>query len=188
MPATEEASATLTDEFYLAHADEVSRVAAGAWKGSSLYSVEDVEQAIWEHVAANWKYFAAANAESISLFMKRAARGFVRKERVDYMYFTGAFVYTPKLVAQFLDTCAWKPLEEVPDIDARVDMQEAFARLSQSAPAQADAVFRRYGMGGDLTASEMKNAQRGVDSICHRLNSGLRLQAEAIEVAISREN
>lgn len=178
----------MTSEFYDGHEAEVARIAFSVWKRSTIYSTEDVEQAIWEHAMGNWKYYAEAGSDSVTRFMTRAARGFVRKERVDYMYFTGAFIYTPKLVADYLDTCAWRPVEEVPDVDARVDMQEAFALLSKSAPAQADAVFKRYGLGEELTASEQKNAQRGVDSICHRLNSGLRLSAESIDLAVSKES
>ena len=178
----------MTDEFAAAHWPEVERIASAEWKRSSIYEREDIEQAIWAHALANWKYYAEADADRISKFMTRAARGFVRQQRIDHMYATGAFIYTPKIVAAYLETCAWKPVEEVPDVDARVDLQEAFALLSKSAPAQATAVFKRYGLGDDdLSSTERSNCSRGVDSLTHRLNTGLRLQAESIDLAIAQE-
>lgn len=184
MTATDTLPDQLSDEFYIQHQPLAARIAASTWKKSAIFSADDVEQAIWEHAVGNWKHYAIASEDSISTYMTRAARGFARKERNDYMYFTGAFVYTPKIVAAYLDTCAWKPIEEVPDIDARVDMQEAFAQLRERAPKQAAAVFKRYGLGEtSLSGAEKFNLSAGVESITHRLNSGLRLQAESIDLA-----
>lgn len=179
----------MDDSFYLLHEPDVARIAFREHHKSTIFTVEDVAQAIWEHVMSNWRYYAEAEQKYIDIFMTRAARGFVRKERTDYMYFTGAFIYTPKLVAAYLDTCAWKPLEEVPDVDARVDMREAYELLRKKAPKQAAAVFKRYGLGEtDLSSTEKSNLSAGVESICHRLNSGLRLQAESIEFTATQES
>lgn len=179
----------MTAEYYQQHYAEAQRIAVGEWKKSNLYEAEDVEQAIWEHVMGNWKYYAKADDKYRTACMVRAARNYVRKEREDYMYHSGAFVYTPKLVANYLESCAWKPLEQVPDVDARVDLQEAFAILARSAPKQAAAVFKRYALGEeDMSSAERMNVSRGTESICHRLNSGLRLSAESIDLVIARES
>ena len=180
----------MTEEFYLDWLPSAQRIAAREHRDSTLFARDDIEQAIWEHVLGNWKHYVAiVDPKFVEIYMTRAARGYVRQERVDFMYFAGAFIYTPKIVAAFLETCAWEPLEEVPDIDARVDLIEAFEQLRKSAPKQAAAVFKRYGMGEEgMDASERKDVSRGVDAICHRLNSGLRLAAESIDLAISREN
>lgn len=178
----------MTDEFAATYWPEVERIASAEWKRSTIYEREDIEQAIWEHVTSNWKHYAEAGEANISKWMTRAAREYARKERIAYMYSTGSFTYTPALVAAYLETCAWEPLEEVPDVDARVDLREAFALLSKSAPAQASAVFKRYGMKeSGLSEAEQKNVLRGVDSLTHRLNTGLRLQAESIDSAIAQE-
>jgi len=119
--------------------------------------------------------------------MGRTARTFAAAQRNDYMYFTGAFVYTPKIVAAYLDTCAWQPLEEVPDIDARIDMQEAFVLLRQKAPKQAQAVYKKYALGDTLSGPEKRNLSAGIETLTHKLNSGLRLSAESIDFT-SKEN
>lgn len=186
---TEDLPAEMTTAFYEDWFPSALRIATREHHGSAIYSIDDLEQAIWEHVLANWKYYAKAEPKFVEIYMTKAARGFAGKERVDYMYFTGAFIYTPKIVAAYLDTCAWKPLEEVPDIDARVDMQEAFELLRARAPKQAAAVFKRYALGETaLSGAEKFNLSAGVESICHRLNSGLRLRAESIDLVVSREN
>lgn len=189
MTATDTLPDTMTPEFYEEHQPLAASIAATNWKRSAIFTSDDVEQAIWEHVLANWRHYREASVDSIATYMKRAARGFARKERNDYMYFTGAFIYTPKIVAAYLDTCAWQPIEEVPDIDARVDMQEAFALLRERAPKQAAAVYKRYALGETaLSGAEKFNLSAGVESLTHRLNSGLRLQAESIDLTSSKEN
>jgi hypothetical protein len=178
----------MTDDWSMQYAPVVARIASNTWKKSTIFTVDDIEQAIWEHAVNNWKYYVKADPKMVEIYMAKAARGFAHLERIDHMYFTGAFIYTPKLVAAYLETCAWKPLEEVPDVDARVDLQEAFILLSDKAPKQAEAVFKRYGLGeDDLSAAERMNVSRGVETICHRLNSGLRLQAESIDLTIAQE-
>ena len=189
--ATTEATdlpAEMTPEFYETYQATAARIAAREHQKLAMFDAEDVEQAIWEHVLTNWKYYAKADAKFVEIYMTKAARGFAQSERIDYMYFTGAFVYTPKLVAAGLETCAWKPIEEVPDVDTRVDLQEAFEQLRAKAPKQAEAVFKRYGLGeDDLSAAERMNVSRGIESLTHRLNSGLRLQAESIDLTVAKE-
>lgn len=184
---TEALPTEMTSAFYETYAPEAYAIAARNHHRSSIVDVQDIEQAIWEHVLVNWKHYAKAEERFVSIYMAKAARGFMRQERVEHMYATGAFIYTPKITAAYLDTCAWEPLEDVPDIDARVDLQEAFVLLRASAPKQAEAVFKRYGLGEQLTESEQKNLSRGVESLTHRLNSGLRLQAESIDL-VTRES
>lgn len=188
--ATEAPAATLTDEFYLKYQSEVARIAAREHKKSTIFGVEDVEQAIWEHVIKRFGDYADLDEKLVYMRLQRAARAFATTQRIEYMYATGSFIYTPKIVAAYLDTCAWQPLEEVPDIDARVDLIEAFAILRERAPKQAAAVFKRYGMGEgeEMSSTERSNLSDGVEAICHRLNTGLRLSAESIDLAIAREN
>lgn len=191
MTAITEATDQMTQQFYDDWLPSAIRIAAREHHSSSIYDRDDIQQAIWEHVIRNWKHYQAIeDPKFVEIYMTKAARGYVRQERVDFMYFAGAFIYTPKIVAGFLETCAWAPLEEVPDIDARVDLQEAFALLRKSAPKQAAAVFKRYGMGESesLSSTESSNLRFGIEAICHRLNTGLRLQAESIDLAISKES
>ena len=189
MTATEELPATMSDAFYLQYQETAGRIAIREHRKSTVYDVEDLEQAIWEHVVKKWPEYEDKDEKLVYVLMRRAARTFASKARIEHMYATGSFIYTPSLVAAYLDSCAWEPLEEVPDIDARVDLIEAFEQLQSSAPKQAAAVFKRYGLKETgLSENEQSNVSRGVESLCHRLNSGLRLSAESIDLAISKEN
>ncbi|MDR6794352.1 hypothetical protein J2X12_002911 [Pseudarthrobacter oxydans] len=188
MPATTEATSQMTDTWYEKHWPNVIRTAAREHRKATIFTTEDMEQAIWEHALGNWSDYAEADDALVSTLMTRAARTYANKQRIEHMYATGSFIYTPKLVAAYLDSCVWSPVEEVPDVDARVDLQEAFAELSKSAPKQAGAVFKRYGLGEELSATERPNLSRGIESLTHKLNSGLRLQAESVEYAIAGEN
>jgi hypothetical protein len=190
MTATTASANQMTSEFVERHLSTVVRIAAREHRKATIFSVEDMEQALWEHALDNWSDYAEADDALVASIMGRAARTWATKQRIEHMYATGSFIYTPKLVAAYLETCAWQPVEEVPDVDARVDLQEAFAALQLSHPKRADAVFKRYGLGENdsLSEAERKNLERGVESLCHKLNSGLRLQSESIEYAISRES
>ena len=190
MPATTASTDQMTSEFVERYLSTVVRTAAREHKKATIFTIEDMEQAIWEHALSNFSEYADAEPGIVDALMKRAARTYATRQRIEHMYATGSFIYTPKLVAAYLDSCVWEPVEEVPDVDARVDLQEAFADLQQTHPKRADAVFKRYGLGeGDsLSESERKNLERGIESLCHKLNSGLRLTAESIEYAISRES
>jgi len=191
LTAVTEAPSQMTTQFYDDWLPSATRIAAREHHNSTIYDRDDIQQAIWEHVIKNWKHYAAIeDPKFVEIYMTKAAKSFAANERVEHMYATGSFIYTPKIVAGFLESCAWAPLEEVPDIDARVDLQEAFALLRKSSPKQAAAVFKRYGMGESesLSSAESSNLSFGIEAICHRLNSGLRLQAESIDLAISKES
>lgn len=181
----EDRPATMSGEFYFQYKDEASRIAVRVWKNSHVFAVDDIEQAIWEHGLKNWKYYADATDESVSKFMTRAARKFAFDERIKHMYATGAFIYTPDMVKSYLENCAWEPLEQTPHTESRVDLRQAFLQLRQSAPKQASAVFKRYGSQekAGMTATDSSNLSQGVVAITHRLNSGLKLAAESVELA-----
>jgi hypothetical protein len=170
--------------FFEQYQPEALRISLRQHQRSTIFDSSDIEQSIWEHVMLNWKHYATADEQLVSFYMKRAAKSFANRQRIDHMYFTGAFIYTPKIVAAYLETCAWEPLDEVPDVDARVDLQEAFELLRESSPEQAFAVFRRYGLKefDAMTETQKKNSRLGVDALAHRLNLGLRLAAESVEL------
>jgi hypothetical protein len=111
---------------------------------------------------------------------KRLARQFLATERIDYMYFTGGFVYTPSQVQHALATSTWSDASEAPDVDARADMHSAWRRLT---PVQQNAVYKRYGLNmpvSELTSAERSAAYRGVDEITQYLNRNTP-DAEALE-------
>lgn len=182
LPAVEFAS------FHSTYARTVRRIASREHRGSSLYDVDDIEQAIWERVIVNWQYYYKSASKYVEIFMTRSARGFASAQRIDHMYATGAFIYTPKLVKSRLESCEWKKTTQALGVNVRADLVDAFERLQVSAPAQAAAVFKRYASSPDeLSSNDRANCSRGVTQITDHLNSGLRLRAEPLEIAIVQE-
>ena len=158
------------DEFLEFHKATIRRVAERKYQRQGFTTPDDIEQAISEHVIREWKHYEGANADQARANFNKAANQYLAKESMDYMHFTGSFVYTPALVRSILENSAWSLIRECPDVEGRVDVREAFETLT---PIQQSAVFRRYGLkvpSNETTANEQKNCRRGVDNICARLN------------------
>jgi hypothetical protein len=177
---TDEVTAPLDTDLYLELEPMVYAIAGQEWKQSHIYSIEDVAQAIWEHMMANWHEYetARANEALFKHMARRAARGFCMAERVKYMYAHGAFLYTPGMVRRYLEDVVWCSPEDCRDVDARVDLSEAFKKLSKG---QKAAVYKKFALREQLTKNEQVAESRGVSNITTRLNTGLRLQSGGIE-------
>lgn len=162
------------EEIYALHAETAQKVAAREHRKAPSFSVDDMEQAIWEHILTNKEHYFGKTADRIEEFMSKAAKQFWSRERIDFMYFTGNFVYRPQDVRRALEACAWVESEQCPDVDAKLDVRTAFKYL---APQQAKAVFKRYGEKvphSELSSTEKSNLSYGVENMTHRLNDGLR--------------
>jgi hypothetical protein len=170
---TDEVTAPLDTDLYLELEPMVNAIASQEWKQSHIYSIEDVAQAIWEHMMANWNEYESADEYMFKYMARRAARGFCQRERVKYMYAHGAFLYTPGMVRRYLEDVVWCSPEDCRDVDARVDLSEAFKKLSKG---QRAAVYKKFALREPLTKNEQVAESRGVANITTRLNTGLRLQ------------
>lgn len=164
------------DELYDQHAATAKKVARREHRKMPSCTVEDMEQAIWEHATRKLKHYLRKDPSTVESYMTKAAKQFWSKERTDFMYFTGAYIYTPADVRRILASSAWSRLDECPDVDGRVDVRSAFLTL---APKQAQAVFKLYGLKEEqstFTEAEGRALRYGIDNIAHRLNSseGLR--------------
>ena len=101
-----------------------------------------------------------------------------KQARIDYMYATGAFLYTPSIVRRCLESVVFCPESEARDIEARADITEAMERLPGG---QKAAIYKKFALNEPLTRPGEKTAEsRGVADITHRLNTGLRLRPEVI--------
>lgn len=161
------------EDLYTTHADTAKKIARREHRKMPSCTVEDMEQAIWEHATKEVKYYLQKDAGTVESYMTKAAKQFWSKERTDFMYFTGSYVYTPADVRRILAASAWSRLEECPDVDGRVDVRGAYLTL---APMQRRAVFKLYGLKEEqssFSATESRNLRYGIDNITHRLNSGL---------------
>lgn len=175
---TDEVTAPLDTDLYLELEPMVNAIASGEWKQSHIYSIEDVAQAIWEHMMANWSDYQAADDPMFRYMARRAARRFCQDERVKYMYAHGSFLYTPGMVRRYLEDVVWCSPEDCKDVDARVDLTEAYAKLTKG---QKAAIYKKFALRELLTKNEQVAESRGVSAMTSRLNTGLRLQSGGIE-------
>lgn len=178
IPAVEEAS-VLTPEDYLLLEPLVDQVAATEWKGSHVFEMEDLSQAVWMHVVDKWEAYAGKDKELQFTMMRRFARGWCKEQRVEYMYTTGAYVYTPREIRARLEDSAFTPLDRAYDIDSRVDILREYGKLSRGRRA---ALYKQYALGERLTTgAERVAASEAVDTICTALNLGVAKVAQPLE-------
>lgn len=170
----------MTTEFVEKHMDVVQTQARQQHKQSNLFSVEDIEQAIWLHMASNYSYVMDKSSEEISKYAYRAAATYCQREREDFMYFSGSVIYSGEMVERILGESAWAELEPGVDVEGRVDVRRAFERLTM---AQKVAVYQRFGLKMSTTEIDRKHLGRGVHSITNFLNSRVRLERAEMEEA-----
>lgn len=156
----------------------VNDVARWEWKRSTLFSAEDVEQAIWIHMMENWEHYRNQEEGLIRHMARRAARSYCHQQRNEYMYATGAFLYTPAMVRRHLENTVFCSPENCKDIEARADISEAYGHLPKT---QKAAIYKRYVLLEPLTGNAEKVAEsRAVSAITNRLNQGLRLSSKSL--------
>jgi hypothetical protein len=170
-----EVSAPLDSDLCRALEPLVMDVAGSEWKNSSLFSIDDVAQAIWLHMMTNWKHYANQEEGLVKHMARRAARNYCVQQRNEYMYATGAFLYTPAMVRRYLEDVVWCSPENCIDIEARADISEAFGYLTKG---QKAVLYKKFALKEPLTANREEVAEsRAISSITNRLNSGLRLHS-----------
>ncbi|MDS2171596.1 hypothetical protein Q7C18_02690 [Nesterenkonia sp. CL21] len=178
-----ERRAETLEEFTLLHWDTVQDVAQQVYRRYHVSTAEDLAGDLWVEVTRTFdKAFKDQGPEAVRKRLYRAASRLQSQEQIDYMYFSGAYIYTPREVRAYLETCAWAPEDEVPDVDARVDMQQAFQKLP---PKQRLAVYKRFALkepASALSEAEKRNEERGVDNITHTLNRWAKEVPEKLDV------
>lgn len=163
----------MDNDLYLELEPLVNDVAGSEWKNSRLFSIDDVAQAIWEHMMANWKHYEGRDPNLIRHMARRAARNFCLEQRTQHMYATGAFLYTPGMVRRFMEDVVWCLAGDCVDVEARADISEAFGYLTDG---QRAVLYKKYALKETLTRNAEQVAEhRAVTRITNRLNSGLRL-------------
>ena len=156
-------------ELYAEHGPMVSKIAKREHKGAMTVTVDDVDQAIWLFIFDNVHHLGDYTAIGIADLATKSARKYLLQERIDYMYFMGNFIYTPEIVETYLRDAVWANVEDVPDIDGRVDVQDEYNRLPLH---QRVVLFRKYGLGEsiDNASAERKQADRALITITNNLN------------------
>lgn len=158
---------------------EIKRIARAARTENDSMPLDDLVQELWVFYLEHGNIQSYAPGQQMKL-LRQEAKKRLAQERIDYMYFSGAFVYTPAIVRAYLDECVWQAVEDSFDIDGRVDVQEAFKRLSAQ---QQMALYIRHclGEGDKFTNAQKKAASVGVDKIVHHLNGQLVLDEQDLD-------
>lgn len=178
IPEVEDAS-RLTPEEYLQLEPMVYQVAAGEWKSSYVFEMDDLAQAIWMHVVEKWSDYRDKDADLQFTMLRRYARTWTKAQRVEYMYSTGAYVYTPKEIRARFEDSVFTPLTRAFDIDARVDITREYDKLSRGRKA---ALYKQYALGERLTTgAERVAASEGIEAITTALNLGVGRIAASLE-------
>lgn len=157
-------------DLYDQHSVMVAKVAKREHKGAVTVTVEDVNQAIWLFIFENVQHLQGYTESGIADLATKSARKYLLQERIDYMHFMGNFLYTPDMVEVYLRDAVWANVEDVPDIDGRVDVTDEFARLPLH---DRQILFRKYGLGENPSREDhaaRKTADRAVVRITNNLN------------------
>lgn len=137
-------------------------------KGSEILEVDDIAQEVRLHFIEKYQHLKGLADDSISYIAYRAAATYCEKEREDYMYQSGSFVYFGELVEYLLRNHAFADLDGDTDVEGRVDVQAAIDNLT---PRQREVTLKRYRDDVMLTASErdvMSDALRRMTSYLNR--------------------
>lgn len=147
-------------------------------RGVRTIESDDIEQHIWLKIT-EWSLrpdgtgtdFRLWDRAGIADLMTKIARKYVARERIEYMHWAGAFVYTPAIVEVYLKDAVWANLEDVVDIDGRTDVKDILATLPL--PTQR-VLFIHYGTDQPYpaTSAEYKRVLRAVETISDKLNMG----------------
>lgn len=163
------------------HSETIAKVARKEHRGVQTLDFEDVEQAIWLKLTEKSRQtssykgtdFTTWDAPGIAALATKIAREYVSRERIEYMHFAGAFIYNPAIVEVYLADAVWKNVEDVPDIDGRVDVRDAVATL----PLETRRLlFIHFGLDQPYDQrthkAEYSRVQRAVERISDVLNMG----------------
>lgn len=158
----------------------VTRIAKAQHKQSSVFEVDDVEQAIWEFFAKKWEQIKGYDDAGVKTLAGKAASTWCQDQRNDFMYFTGAFIYTPAMVDRILSESVWAELGPGIDVEGRVDVQAHFGKLKESYQTN---LYLKHAVKEPMTEAQDKSASRALERLTHLINSSTRFERVDVTVA-----
>ena len=181
MTTTHSPSAVI-DWLHETHDDMIAKIARREHKELRTAEPEDVVQAVREgfYARAKGTDFTLWDRDGIADLAIKLAREYVGKERIDFMYFSCAYVYTPAMVEQYLREGLWWEVEDVPDVDGRIDVRREFDRLPRHYKV---ALFLKYGLGE--TFSQADPRRQAVIKAVDKITNGLNISAKMRRVELA---
>lgn len=145
---------------------------------------EDLEQELWVFFLEELIDSEYPEGTIVDLIKKRGIK-IARQERIDYMQFRGAFVYSPAVVRTILEDAVWVEVESCPDVEGRIDVSNALSELREH---DRNLLGQRFGRPDDewkgtFTSAEYDRISKSIDRISMILNNGTSRFELAIEEA-----
>lgn len=143
-------------------------------QATDVMDPEDLEQELWVFVLEELMPRDYPEGTVVDLVKKQAVKT-ARQERIDYMQFRGAFIYSPAVVRTILEDSVWTDVEDAPDIEGRMDVSSALAELEAD---ERHLLRRKFapaaeGLGSAaFTTTEHMRIERAIDKISMILNRG----------------
>lgn len=141
-------------------------------QATDVMDPEDLEQELWVFYLEELASSGYPEGTVVDLIKKRGVR-IARDERIDYMQFRGAFIYSPAVVRTILEDAVWVEVEESPDVEGRIDVSRALHELSEQ---ERFLLHRRFGpfdpSAEPETKLDQKQIERAIDKISMILNRG----------------
>ena len=136
-------------------------------QATGVMDPEDLEQDLWVFYLEEIQPRGYHDAAAVDLLKKQAGK-LDKQERIDYMHFRGAFIYTPSMVRTLLADAVWCEVEDAFDIEGRVDVTRALRELPHRVQRK---LFYWFGRGERTDSPAEKMAiSRAVDQITTTLN------------------
>lgn len=152
-------------------------------QATDVMDPEDLEQELWVFALEELIPRDYPEGTVVDLIKKQGVK-VARQERIDYMQFRGAFIYSPAVVQTILEDSTWTNVEDAPDIEGRMDVSCALAQLSER---ERDLLVSRFapegGVGPGLSRTDYKHIESAIDKISMILNRGAARSEVDIETA-----
>ena len=161
----------LNQEHFTEVINEISRREA-----TDVMDQDDLQQELWVYLLE--RYSKIENEGQMVTMLKKQARTSTKQERIDYMHFRGAFIYTPGMVRTLLADAVWCEVEDAFDIEGRVDVTRALGELPYRTQRL---LYSRFALGEkpERKSATEKAIERAVDTITTTLN--FRSEAEQVD-------
>lgn len=152
-------------------------------QSTDVMDPEDLEQELWVFFLGELAHTEYPEGTIVDLIKKRGIK-IARDERIDYMQFRGAFVYSPAVVRTILEDSVWTNVEDAPDIEGRMDVSNALLELSGDERSLLHEYFTVASADrGRLDTYSYERIERAIDKISMILNRGATRSEVDIETA-----
>lgn len=158
-------------DFVLRYTDTLQRAAKKELKGSKVFDRDDLTQEAWLAILPYWEKLHEGGEGLVYTAAATAMRRYAAKQRVDYDYFSGRFIYTPEVVKAQLELGAWESTGEG-DWDIRLDVQNAYEKLDLVGQGIIDYVYK-HGKSIERTdRASFHRLERAIEKMANILNEG----------------